>query len=156
MYYSDAALVTTPRGYALLVDMTEGTMTGIAMDGLKELLDTAKAVYYPKEKYVVLRWEDIIWNADNEKEQALYKALEELQGRGIGYKFLRAGEQPKDVEEINCWEKGCILPDLYLKREIKIWPDDGPGEDLTFLKDINPICYRKLLLRSAVGFYETV
>ncbi|HOC09836.1 MAG TPA: hypothetical protein PKN88_09940 [Bacillota bacterium] len=156
MYSSDLCLVTTPRGYSLLMDMaTDGTLTGVVLDGLKEILDKGKAEFFPKEKYILIKWDDINWNLDGKSEKGFYEALKELTKRDVAYKFLRIGELPEDIEEKRNG-RAYLLPDLYVTRRIEVWPDDGPGEDLTFLKDINPICYRKLLLRSAVGFYETV
>ena len=55
MYYSDICLVTTLRGYSLLVDMGgEGTITGVVIRGLKELLDEANTAEYHVDKNYVL------------------------------------------------------------------------------------------------------
>jgi len=60
MYYSDIRLVTTPRGYSLLLDMAgEGTATGIIIDGLKEFLDKADvAEYHADGNYILLGWDE--------------------------------------------------------------------------------------------------
>lgn len=159
MYYSDVRFVTTPRGYALLADMAEdGTMTDVVLEGLKDLLESANiAEYHADENYVLLGWDEIEWDREGkgEKEQALYRALDELKKRYVAFKFVRAGDAHEDVEERYSWVKGYILPDLYVTRVIKVWPDDGPGQDLSFLKNINPADYQKFMLKSAAGFNES-
>jgi len=152
MYYSDIRLVTTPRGYSLLVDMAEeGTVTGVVIRGLKELLDSANiAEYHIDKNYVLLGWDEIEWDRENkgEKERALCRALDELEKRYVAYKFVRAGDDPKDIEERYSWVRGYILPDLYVTRVIKVWPDDGPGTDLRFTKTYMPEELEKILAKA--------
>lgn len=157
MYYSDVRFVTTPRGYALLVDMAEyGTMTDVVLEGLKDLLESANiAEYHEEQKYILLGWNDIQWDGEGEREQAFYKALKELENRGITYKFLRVGELQEDVEERWNWGRPYILPDLCIVRTIRVWPDDEPRQSLLCLKNINSADYQKFLLKSAAGFNES-
>jgi len=160
MYYSDIRLVTTPRGYSLLLDMAgEGTATGIIIDGLKEFLDKADvAEYHADGNYILLGWDEIEWDREKEgeKERAFYQALDELEKRYVAFKFVRAGDDPKDVEERYSWVKGYILPDLYVTRVIKVWPDDGPGSDLKFLRTYTPDELYKILEKARdMEFMET-
>jgi hypothetical protein len=146
MYCSDVRFVTNPRGYALLTDVAEdGTATGVVLDGLKDLLEIAdKTEYHEKAGYILLGWDEIEWDKNGKREQAFYAALDELDARWIPYRFIRVGEQAHDIEERygrkNLWQ----LPDLYVVRTIKVWPDDGPGQDLKFLKCINPKKYEEI------------
>lgn len=161
MYYSDIRLVTTPRGYSLLVDMAEeGTATGIIIDGLKEFLDKADvAEYHADGNYILLGWDEIEWDREKEgeKERAFYQALDELEKRYVAFKFVRAGDDPKDVEERYSWVKGYTLPDLYVTRIIKVWPDEEPSRDLKFLKTYVPNELYKILKETRdMEFVQTV
>lgn len=150
MYYEEMCLVTTPRGYALLVDMaTDGTLTGFVLSGLKKILNEAKAEFFPKGKYVLLKWKDGFIREEN--EGYLYNALTKLKEKDVDYKFMRIGDRPGDIEEKHNG-RTYLLPDLYVARRIEVWPDDGPGQDLSFLKDFHPGDYKALLEKVAADF----
>lgn len=71
-------------------------------------------------RYVIFGWNNIEWYLNYKDIFVIEQTLKEFKAKGIPFKFIRVGQDDKDVEQDTCYDKKYIIDCAKLLKQMMI------------------------------------